>query len=214
MYIYTYIYMYICIYTHTYQIFPDLYSKLLKAMQPLMAADCADASAPAVLTLHSSKHAVERAMVSADNFDDDDDAAAPVSATKALSDRARLSQRHVSSSSDLSLATKALSDRARLSGGQREARNVKKSVPNAKPRAGGERPPSAEQVSAPLGPLGVGEGDIAGHDRDLAVDVLAGDHMNGWSRVVGGCVGMEALLVACAGSLAVGLVAGMVLPRR
>ena len=67
------------------QIFPDLYSKLLKAMLPLMAADCADASAPAVRTLYESKHAAERAMAGADNFDDDDDAAAPVSATKTLS---------------------------------------------------------------------------------------------------------------------------------
>jgi hypothetical protein len=168
-------------------------------MLPLMAADCADASAPAVLTLHESKHAAERAMVSADNFDDDDDAAAPVSATKAPSDRAR------------------------LSGGPREARNVKKSGPNAKPRAGEERPVSAEQDCAPLRPHGPGveggkgEGGTAGHDRDLAVDVLSGEHMNGGSVVAGGCVGLEALPVVCTvalGSLAVGFVAGMVLARR
>jgi hypothetical protein len=165
-------------------------------MLPLMAADCADASAPAVLTLHESKHAAERAMVSADNFDDDD-AAAPVSATKALSDRAR------------------------LSGGQREAGNVKKSVPNAKLRAGRERPVSAEQDSASLRPLGPGleggkgKGGTAGHDRDLAVDVLTGEDMNGGSMEVGACVGVEALVCAVAvGSLAAGFVAGMVLARR
>ena len=60
------------------QIFPDLYSKLLKAMMPLMAADCADPHAAAVQGLQNSKHAAERAMMSrADNFDDDDDAAPP-----------------------------------------------------------------------------------------------------------------------------------------
>ena len=120
-------------------------------------------------------------------------------------------------------ATKALSDRARLSGGQREARNVKKSVPNSKPRAGGERPVTAEQDSAPLRPLGPGveggkgEGGTAGHDRDLAVHVFSGDETNGGSMVMGGCVGVEVLPVVCAvavGSLAVGLVAGMVLARR
>ena len=60
------------------QIFPDLYSKLLKAMLPLMAADCADPNAVVVRDLLASKHAAERAMMGgADNLDDDDDAAAP-----------------------------------------------------------------------------------------------------------------------------------------
>ena len=75
------------------QIFPDLYSKLLKSMLPLMAADCADPNAVVVRDLLASKHAAERAMMGgADNFDHDDDAAAPpVPAATEASLRALLS---------------------------------------------------------------------------------------------------------------------------
>ena len=169
------------------QIFPDLYSKLLKAMLPLMAADCADAEAAVVRELQQSKHAAERAMIGADNFDDDD-AAAPVGATKAISDRAR------------------------MSGGQRaqQTRGAKKSAPDAKPLASEGQ---AEQDTDPLRPRGPGlevpVGDPLASDAVLGEGKLGSDSVG--TTAAATLPGMCAVAV---GGMAVGLVAGMVLARR
>ena len=70
------------------QIFPDLYGKLLKAMLPLMAADCADPDSVVVRELLQSKHAAERAIMGADDMGEDDAAAQAPTRLAAASERA------------------------------------------------------------------------------------------------------------------------------
>jgi len=169
-----------------------------------MAADCADANAVVVRELQQSKHAAERAMVGADNMDDDDDAAAPVSDTK---------------------TTAVNSDRARLSGGQRAQHTrggAKKSAPapDTKPPLANER--QAAQDAGPLRPRGkglegpVGLGGLAPASDSVAKrETVAGEDTLGRAGPAQPAAAtLPGICAVAVGGVAVGLVAGMVLARR
>jgi len=166
------------------QIFPDLYSKLLKAMMPLMAADCADPLCVVMRELQSSKHAAERALVVNGGNLDDDDAATPSPSV-----------------------TKEPSQRAMLSGGQRAqpSRGGKKPATPASPAV--PAVPASPALAGDALRSTAGAQDVNG--RQVDAEAGAASSLSSSSSYGALTIGMSAV-----GGMGVGVLLGMLLCRK